>query len=189
LSILLKGFTGGEIDYENREAMWTSQYDNTTEMYQHFSKLNKARSAIGSASASFYTDKASIAATTEHEIAVAKGSMLSVLSNRGSGSGSASTMNIPNLSYDANTQLLDVVSCNTSTTKSDKSLDVVVQDGAPQVYIPASFNSDNSICSTTAATTGSGSGSGNSGAGFLDAQVPFLGGLLAVVAGIAMTAC
>jgi alpha-amylase len=163
--------------------MWSSNYDQSTDMYQHFTKLNKARSAIGQASASFYTTKATVASSSEHEIAVVKTPMLSVLSNRGANSGSVS-MNVPNLSYAANTQLLDIVSCQTVSTKSDKSLDVVIQNGAPRVYVPASYNNGNALCLST--TEGGGS---KQGGGIVVAQIPlFMGGMLTMMAGIALVA-
>lgn len=53
------GFNGGN-DPENREPMWTSNYDTSSDMYKFFTSLNAARSAAGNASSTFYTDKVSI---------------------------------------------------------------------------------------------------------------------------------
>lgn len=179
-----QGFTGGEIDYENREAMWLSNFNTETDMYKHFGKLNTARSVMGQAQPSFYTTKASIADSTDSEIAISKPPMLSVLSNRGAGSGS-NTLKLNNLAYDANTQLLDVIGCKTYSTNGDKSLDVTVQDGAPQVFVPASLNQDNKICSSTA--TGSSSGGDSKSAGFVDAKIPVVAGAMTVLAGLFLT--
>ena len=166
--------------------MWTSQYDVNTDMYKHFGKLNTARSVIGQSQSSFYTTKASIVDSTDNAIVISKAPMLSILSNRGAGSGN-NTMKVSNLAYDGNTQLLDVIGCKTYTTNSDKSLDVVVQDGAPQVFVPASLNKDNKICSSTSAGTGSSSGSDNKSAGFVDAKISMVAGALTVFAGLALT--
>jgi alpha-amylase len=179
-----QGFTGGEIDYENREAMWLSNFNTETDMYKHFGKLNTARSVMGQAQPSFYTTKASVADSTDSEIAISKPPMLSVLSNRGAGSGS-NTLKLNNLAYDANTQLLDVIGCKTYSTNGDKSLDVTVQDGAPQVFVPASLNQDNKICSSTA--TGSSSGGDSKSAGFVDAKIPVVAGAMTVLAGLFLT--
>lgn len=157
-------------------------------MYKHFAKLNMARSAVGQSQSSFYTTKASIVDSTDSEIVISKAPMLSILSNRGAGSGNNS-MKVSNLAYDANTQLLDVIGCKTMTVNGDKSMDIIVQDGAPQVFVPASLNQDNKICASTTdgGSSGSSGSSGGNNAGSAQAQIPVVIGALTILAGLILT--
>jgi alpha-amylase len=53
-----QGFSGGE-DPANREPMWTTNYDTTTEGYRFVQTLTAVRSAAGNASSNFLTTQVS----------------------------------------------------------------------------------------------------------------------------------
>jgi alpha-amylase len=162
--------------------MWPSAYKTDTDLYKHFTKLNAARSAAGNHSSSFFSTKATVQTNSANEIGISKSPMFAVLSNRGASSGS-NQMSWSNTGLDANTQMLEVVSCQTVNTGSGGSLDITMKNGAPQVFVPASYNGDNAICSSTSdATT-----SGDKGGAMAAAGMPALAGVLVIAAGVGMT--
>lgn len=152
-----QGFTGGQKDYQNREPMWTSEYKTDTDGYKLFTKLNAARAAVGKEQSDFYKSKASVATSNANDIAIQKGNMLSVLTNRGSNA-ETSTLTVPT-TFEANADILDVIGCQAYKTDGDKSIKVNIAKGEPVVLIPMAYDQDKKICSST----NGGSGGGDSG--------------------------
>lgn len=172
-----QGFVGGQADYVNRQAMWLTGYGTDTDLYTHFTRLNAARSAAGNTSSSFYTTKATTTVSGSNEIVISKGNMYSILSNRGASSGNVS-VSMSNTGYSASTELLDIVTCTTLTTGSDGSISAVLVSGAPQVYVPSSYNANNTICSSTSGATTS-----TTTSSAINVGVPILMGSLFLILG------
>lgn len=88
-------FASGAGDPYNRQALWPSQYANTT-TYNHIKRLNEIRHAVISNNTlfdgqNFLDSQTKIVASTDHDVAFRKGPLLVVLTNvsgifwRGSG--------------------------------------------------------------------------------------------------------
>lgn len=88
-------FASGAGDPYNRQALWPSQYANTT-TYNHIKRLNEIRHAVISNNTlfdgkNFLDSQTKIVASTGHDVAFRKGPLLTVLTNvsgmfwRGSG--------------------------------------------------------------------------------------------------------
>jgi alpha-amylase len=78
-------FASGAHDPENRQALWPSNYDNTT-TYQRIAKLNQVRHGLIANGTtfngqSFLDHKTEIIASTQYDVAIRKGPLLAVLTN------------------------------------------------------------------------------------------------------------
>jgi alpha-amylase len=144
-------------------------------MYTFFSRLNQARQAAGNASSSFYTSQVSTLqpASADHQmnltvlsptdLLIAKGPLVSVLTNRGSNS---PNITIPVASsgtgFAPRSTILEVLTCNTYLTDDNGNVDVPIINGSPRVMIAASQRG--TLCAsvvtngTTTAPQGSASG-------------------------------
>ncbi|WVQ81856.1 hypothetical protein IAT38_003983 [Cryptococcus sp. DSM 104549] len=177
------GFSGGA-DPENREPLWTNNYDTTADMYKFFASLNKARSAAGNASSTFYTDQMTVSALSSTSLLIAKKPLISLLSTTGS-SASNTSVSIPASSsgWSASASIVDALTCETFTAGSDGALAVTVTKGEPRVLIEAS--KQGSLCGGSASSnSSSGSDSNSSGAG-VRAEVGFAGWAAAAVVAVA----
>ncbi|RXK40840.1 alpha-amylase [Tremella mesenterica] len=86
-------FGDGAADPHNREALWPSDYANTT-TYQRIGRLNKIRKAVIAnntqyAGHNFLDSRATFIASSNYDVAFRKGPILAVLTNRGSPSQNA----------------------------------------------------------------------------------------------------
>ena len=163
-----QGFTGGS-DPLNREALWTSKYNTGSDMYRFFASLNAARAAAGAASSSFYTTQMSLTGMTSNELLIAKGPLVSLLSNRGASASSPDiTIPVASTNWAPNTAIIDAISCNTFTTNSGGDLVLKVENGLPRILIADSIKGkvcDPSLVATSNSTGSGGSSGGNNAAG------------------------
>lgn len=139
---------GGSGDPYNREAIWFSGYNRNAELYQLVKKLNAARKAaisddccyvgdyLGYQNYPIYTDTTTIA--------MRKGKMVTVLSNKGQ-NGDAYTQSIP-AGYDAGTQVTEVVTCQTLTADGNGAINVPMSGGQPRVYYPSAGLQGKGVC-------------------------------------------
>lgn len=174
-----QGFSGGA-DPANREPLWTSDYDTSSDMYKHFASLNAARSAAGNASSSFYTSQMTVSSPSTGALLIVKSPLVSLLTNAGS-SASNSSVSISSSSsgWSASTSVVDAISCETLTTDSSGNLAVTLTQGLPRVFIATSQKG--SVCANSTST--SSTSSTTSGAG---ENVRVTG--MSVVAGVVGTA-
>ncbi|WWC71571.1 uncharacterized protein I206_105529 [Kwoniella pini CBS 10737] len=180
------GFTGGA-DPANREPLWTSNYDTSSEMYKFFASLNAARKAAGNASDTFYSTQMNITSPSSSSILIAKQPLISILSNSGSSASDSSvTVQSSASGWTANTQVIDAISCETLTTDSSGNLAVTIKTGLPRVLIADSKKG--SVCSSSSSSnSSSGTSSGKSAAIKLDVQAGWMiSALGAVVGGLMM---
>jgi alpha-amylase len=137
-------------------------------MYRYFTSLNAARSAAGAASSSFYTTQMNLTGMTQNELLIAKGPLVSLLSNRGSSSSSPDiTIPVAQTNWAPNTAIIDAVSCQTFTTNAGGDLVIQIENGLPRVLIADAQKGkvcDSSLFTNqTSVPSGSDSGSGSSG--------------------------
>jgi len=135
---------GGSSDPYNREALWFSSYNTSSPLYTLTSTLNAARKHAASDDASYLTAHASTIYTDPTTLAVRKGKMVLVLSNKGA-DGSAYNQSIP-AAYAGGAGVTELLTCNTLTADSSGHLDVPMASGQPRVYYPTSSLSGSGLC-------------------------------------------
>lgn len=70
--------------------------------------------------------------STDNDIVLRKGPLLSVLTNRSAKQSGTSKLTVKT-SYNAGTVVVDALTCNKSTVDAKKQLSVTIQGGKPQV--------------------------------------------------------
>ncbi|KAK4235791.1 hypothetical protein C8A03DRAFT_46130 [Achaetomium macrosporum] len=142
-------YAGGETPY-NREALWTSGYSTSSELYQWIAKLNQIRSRAISQDEGYLTCNSQPIYSDSHTIAMRKGSsgaqVVSIFTNVGSSSSATVTLSSSATGFGQNQALVDVVSCTAYNTDSSGSLTVTLANGLPRVLYPASRLSGSGIC-------------------------------------------
>lgn len=139
-----QSFSGGDDPY-NREALWPSQYVNTT-LYNYLALLNAARNLAWSAgfgsnlTTSLYAD---MTATVSQ-----KGPLLLVLSNQGSTSAPRSLSF--STQFASGTVLANILTC-TCITIGKSTTNTTIINGAPQVFLPLALAQQ--ICPNIVAPT------------------------------------
>ena len=125
---------GGANDPYNREALWFSEYNTDADLYKLVANLNKARKNAIRNDPSFLTTPANVVYTDTTTIAVKKGKLLTVLSNKGS-SGDSYTQAIRSY-YQSGSSVTELLSCTTLTSDGDSNINVPMSGGMPRVYYP-----------------------------------------------------
>lgn len=141
-----QGIGGGSTPY-NREAIWLSGYNTDAELYGHVTKLNAARHAAIKADDTYTTTQNSHIYYDYTNLAMRKGKMVTVVTNVGA-SGSNYTLDIPS-GYAGNTQVTELLTCNTLTTSSNGTLTVPMSGGLPRTYYPTAGLSGSNVCSSS----------------------------------------
>ncbi|KAL2158581.1 hypothetical protein VTH06DRAFT_4348 [Thermothelomyces fergusii] len=142
----------------NREALWTSGYSASSEFYQWITKLNRIRALAIAQDEDYVTSKITFVYSDSHTVATRKGNaghqIVSIFTNMGASSSASVTLPSSATGFDANQQLLDVLSCTLFTTDSSGGLTVTLVDGLPRVLYPTSRLAGSSLCpdSDTGAT-------------------------------------
>lgn len=161
------GYAGGP-DPANREALWSSGYEEDKDLVTHVKTLVAARKLAAAANSNFYSTavspsrlrtipipfiltwygffQASFPTTTDQAtLAVSKSPMLTLFTNVGS-SGSAS-FQTSGAGYSANEELVNVLTCDTVTADSNGEVGVAAKTGLPQVLLPVSaLTSSGGVC-------------------------------------------
>jgi alpha-amylase len=135
---------GGSNDPYNREAIWFSDYNTEAELYELVATLNKARKQAISDDSSYLTYQNYPIYTDTTTLAMRKGKMVTVLSNKGA-DGASYTQSIAS-GYAGGTGLTEVLSCDTLSADSDGNVDVPMANGQPRVYYPTSSLSGSGLC-------------------------------------------
>nr|WVH01977.1 alpha-amylase [Naematelia aurantialba] len=146
-------FSDGAADPYNRQALWPSEYANTS-TYNRIAKLNAIRQAVISNATTFdgktFLDSpAKILANTSTDVAIRKGPLLAVLTNRGSPNVSAA-FGVTNTGWASQTNVIDVLSCKIFAVGTEESLSVSYADpgygGMPYVFISQTDAAAIKIC-------------------------------------------
>ena len=139
------GSNNGGNDPYNREALWFSKFNTQAPLYLLTQKLNAARKNAVAKDSGYLTYKNSPIYKDTTTIAMRKGKMVTILSNKGS-SGDNYTQVIP-ANYASGTKVVDLLTCNSLTAATDGSIAVPMGAGAPRVYYPSSDATK--ICAAT----------------------------------------
>lgn len=143
---------GGQDPY-NREAMWTFDYNTSSETYVHIAKINRLRSFMASSRDESGRSPITTPLTSLYKDQTAwvysKGPLLVALSSDGSSGSNIQTLEIASTQFPPNTRLVDILSCNTSSVvkvRDKGSLRLSLKDGKPAVLYPVDLLATSGIC-------------------------------------------
>jgi alpha-amylase len=132
-------FSGGETP-SNREALWLSGFDTTTELYMTAAKLNKARNTLigltNTTDKTYVDSQAQTLMTNDNHLCQVKGpegfQIVSCIVNHSS-SGPSYELSIGG--FTAGDQVVDLISCGTSTADDTGNVTMYMNKGQPKAYV------------------------------------------------------
>ncbi|EIW57027.1 glycoside hydrolase family 13 protein [Trametes versicolor FP-101664 SS1] len=147
-----QSYAGGA-DPANREALWLSGYVEDKPLVTHVKTLNAARKAAIAANSSFLTTAVKFPSSgSDSTMAILKPPMLALLSN--GGSSSTPKWTVSDAGFQANEELVDVLTCTKMNADSNGGVTVQGSGGSPQVLIPTSaLSTAGTTCSSLATVT------------------------------------
>ncbi|KAF4125157.1 alpha-amylase [Geosmithia morbida] len=156
-------FSGASVP-GNREAVWSSGYDTTAQLYTLITALNAIRSWAVSQSSSYVTYKAYPTYSDSSTIVMRKGAagsqVIAVFSNLGAdGASYTLTLTSGETGFTDGQSLVEVLACRLYTTDSSGNLAAAMSGGVPLVFYPAASLDGSGICPDI---TGPGSSSSSS---------------------------
>lgn len=83
--------------------------------------------------------------TDDSTIAIRKGSVVTVLTNKGA-NGGEQTVEVSGTGFESGTELTDVISCSPVKAGDNGSVSVPLKGGAPAVLYPTKLLGDSKIC-------------------------------------------
>lgn len=102
----------GSQDPNNREMMWTSNYDTSAVLYQYIAKLHGIRAMAAQLSgSSYYTQSVSAIMTLPNATAFERGKLVVVVNNLGARA-TAKSVDVPKSQYSSGDRLVDLLSCD-----------------------------------------------------------------------------
>jgi Domain of unknown function (DUF1966). len=135
----------------NREALWSSSYSTSSELYQWIAKLNQIRTWAIAQSSDFLTYNSHPIYYDSHTIAMRKGSsgsqIIGIFTNLGSSPSSVNvTLRSSAAGFSAGQTLVDVMVCTAHTADSNGNLAVTIWNGLPKVLYPLNRLIGSGIC-------------------------------------------
>ncbi|CAE6448801.1 unnamed protein product [Rhizoctonia solani] len=132
----------GKDDPANREPLWPSKYleNNGTRLvaclnqFRNFLVASAVKSIENSTSATadWLHESTQVLSHTEHDVVLARGPVISILTNRGSGKFNASA-SVLNSGYPSGQPLIDIISCSQYVTGAGGALTVSYEEGSHAV--------------------------------------------------------
>jgi alpha-amylase len=151
----------GQADPYNRNALWPSNYINTT-TYQRMGQLNEVRSALIANNTQFngtnFMDaRSQVIASSEYDVAIRKGPLLAVLTNRGSPVMNA-TFGVRESGWPSASVVVDILSCRQMPVGSDDSITISYATpgygGMPYVFLSLADAQSIGICGLSKSSQG-----------------------------------
>lgn len=126
----------GSADPDDREALWTSNYDTSAPLYQLTKQINAIRSLSIAKSSDYTTWQTQVVYSDAHNVAFRKGTssymILMVLNNLGDKAENYS-VTMPNVTFPAGLTVVDVLSCKNVTVDTSGSFTAQFVGGLPMV--------------------------------------------------------
>ncbi|KAH8602699.1 glycoside hydrolase family 13 protein [Bisporella sp. PMI_857] len=146
----------GLTDPDNREALWLTGYNTSSPLYLAITAMNTARNAVARAStytywSGYWTWKSKIVMVGEQGemMVVRKGydrSIVTVLTNRGEGSGTMGPYQVGDTNFGEGRTVLDVLGCQTQVVGKYGVIEVTIKNGEPQAWIETDLMANSTIC-------------------------------------------
>jgi len=132
---------------DNRETIWTTEYLETSTLYLLVKALNAGRLEAITMDKSYVTYQSTPIYSDSNTIAMRKGIMTSVYSNKGSSACNYSiTLSSSGTGLNAGEQVIDILTCTSYKTDSLGNLVVTILTGLPLVLLPKAKLSGTSLC-------------------------------------------
>ena len=150
----------------NRQALWPTQYNTSTELYNLTATLNKLRNHAISIDDHYVTNWSSILYTDGSTYAARKGpngaQIVAVLSNQGLQGGDY-TLQVSGVA-DPGMNLTEVTLCNSTVVAGENgTITVPMGQGQPRVYYPTFNLNGSGLCGFSSSSSFSPSSKGSSG--------------------------
>lgn len=150
----------------NRQTLWPTHYDTSTELYNLTATLNKLRNHAISIDDHYVTNWSSILYTDGSTYATRKGpngaQVVAILSNQGLQGGNY-TLQVPGVA-DPGTNLTEVTLCNSTVIAGENgTITVPMGQGQPRVYYPTFNLNGSGLCGFLSSSAFSSSSKGSSG--------------------------
>jgi alpha-amylase len=128
-------FTGAG-DPDNREPLWTSGYNLKAGMYGYIGQLHQYRDIASSVTgkADYFASNAKVLGTSAQYLAMARGSVVVVVSNVGA-QGTADGFNVSGSQFSAGDEIVDLVSCATTTVGDGGAFTSAANNGEARVSV------------------------------------------------------
>lgn len=140
------GSSNGNDPY-NREAVWLSGYNTNATLYRLIAQLNAARRQAIADDSGYLTYRNWPIYNDTTTLAMRKGNMVTVLSNKGA-EGASYSQSIP-AGYAAGTQVTELLTCATLAADAEGGIEVPMAQGLPRVYYPTAGLAGSGICGAT----------------------------------------
>lgn len=140
-----QGFDGAG-DPDNREALWLNGLNPMGPFVSTITNLNAARHAAQTYSPDFFNTTTKIISPSSSSLVLVKSPLLTLLSNGGNSSSTSWNVSGSDTGYAPDTVLLDLLTCQTTTTGSDGGVNVQSESGQPKVYVPRVALDGNLMC-------------------------------------------
>lgn len=150
----------GNINPQNREAIWLTGYNTSAPLYKFITSLNQIRTRAIKQDAKFVTSQANAVYSDASTIVMRKGNngsqIVSVLSNYGA-AGPCYTLVLPSTQtgFTPKQALVEVLSCTPYTTDAAGNLAVSMSAGLPRIFYPTARLTGSTICASVTSTKSS----------------------------------
>ncbi|OQD84697.1 hypothetical protein PENANT_c012G11404 [Penicillium antarcticum] len=138
---------GADPPYD-REAIWLTKYNTESELYQLIAKLNKLRKHVNALGSDYFDQPTHTVYQGASELAFSKGvegrQVIMMLSTQGSESG-AYNVALSN-SYNAGTEIMEILNCEKYTPDEFGSITVAMNKGEPRVFWPVKYMEGSGLC-------------------------------------------
>ncbi|EDN96850.1 hypothetical protein SS1G_01776 [Sclerotinia sclerotiorum 1980 UF-70] len=145
--------TGSSVP-NNREALWSNSnsYSQSATYYRFIASVNQIRNQAIYVDPTYLTYKAYPVYSDGTTIVMRKGftgkQIIAVFSNKGaSGSSYTLTLTSSQTGFTSNLQVVEVLTCTTSTTNGSGNLAVSMAGGVPRIFYPKSYLVGSGVCS------------------------------------------
>lgn len=131
-----QGYATGK-DPQNREALWLTNYDTSTELYKTIAAANLARNVIADRAdysywSAYWTWKSIVLLANENVMVLRKGydySVLAIVTNKGSNAPAMGPYAITNTNFNSGDVLVDTVGCTQMTVGEWGNINITVPAG------------------------------------------------------------
>ncbi|KAJ9136795.1 Alpha-amylase-like protein [Coniochaeta hoffmannii] len=142
-------FNGNSTPF-NREPLWQSKYDTTAPLYNLTSQLNKLRNLAIKQSPEYVSSVADQIFVDVNHLCLAKGKqgnkIVFCINNKSS---QGDSYELPVGGFAANEEVVEVLTCTTTTASSAGNVTAFMGAGEPKVFYPAAALNGSGICPTT----------------------------------------
>ena len=122
----------GKADPDNRGYLWSTNYDTTAPLYTFISRLHQIRNVVKASDANFFTGSSHISSVNDGYMVIERGPVVLIVNNLGAGDNG---YQVPTSQLGDNVGLIDLVSCDKTTTGSGGGFTSPGKGGLPRIWV------------------------------------------------------